>query len=88
MPIDPSYLSIDSQNALILLSVLRDVFEGMSGTWMGKDYSGISDIMDFYEMENRRRVFELLQVGEKELGKFYAQKQKEQQQMSKAKRAR
>ena len=60
----------------------------MSGSWMGKDYSGLSAIMDIYEIEDRRSVFELLQQCERELGKYYVQKQKEQESLSKAKRAR
>jgi hypothetical protein len=88
MPLDPSMLSLEAQYALLLLNVLPDKWEGMSGSWMGKDYSGLSAILDIYSIENRQEVFELLQVAEKELGKFYAQKQKEQQNLAKTKRAR
>lgn len=88
MPIDPAYLGQNAQYALILLNVLPDKWEGMSGSWMGKDYSGLSAIMDIYEIEDRREVFELLQIAEQELGKHYRQKQKEQESLSKAKRAR
>lgn len=88
IPLDPSDLTMESQQALILLNVLPDKWEGMSGSWMGKDYSGLEAIMNIYEIEDRRRVFELLQMGEAELGKYYAQKQKERESLSKAKRAR
>jgi len=88
MPIDPSFLDTNAQYALILLNVLPDKWEGMSGSWMGKDYSGLAAIMDIYEIEDRREVFELLQVAEDELGKHYRQKQKEQESLAKAKRAR
>ena len=88
MPIDPSFLSVDAQYALILLNSLPDKWEGMSGSWMGKDYSGLSAIMDIYEIPDKRLAFELLQVAEQELGKYYAQKHKEQESLSKAKRAR
>jgi hypothetical protein len=88
MPIEVSSLSFESQQSLILLNCLPDKWEGMSGSWMGKDYSGLSAIMDIYEIEDRRRVFELLQIGENELGKHYSQKKKEQEAMSKAKKGR
>lgn len=88
MPLDPADLSIETQQALVLLNVLPDKWEGMSGSWMGKDYSGLEAIMNIYEIEDRRRVFELLQTGETELGKYYAQKRKEQDALAKAKRAR
>ncbi len=88
IPIDPATLSLEVQHTLILLNSLPDKWEGMSGSWMGKDYSGLSAIMDIYEMEDRRSIFELLQICESELGKFYQQKQKEQESLAKAKRAR
>jgi len=88
MPIDPSILSLEAQQALILLNSLPDKWEGMSGSWMGKDYSGLSAILDIYEIEDRRSVFELLQQCERELGKYYAQKQKEQESLAKAKKGR
>lgn len=88
MPIDPSTLSLEVQQALVLLNALPDKWDGMSGSWMGKDYSGLSAIMDIYEIDDRRVVFELLKQAEQELGKYYTQKQKEQESLSKAKRAR
>lgn len=88
MPLDPSMLSLEAQYALILLNALPDKWDGMSGSWMGKDYSGLSAILDIYEVDNRKEVFELLQTAERELGKFYAQKHKEQESLAKAKRAR
>jgi hypothetical protein len=88
MPIDPSTLSLEVQQALVLLNALPDNWEGMSGSWMGKDYSGLSAIMDIYEIDDRRVVFELLKQAEQELDKHYTQKQKEQESLSKAKRAR
>lgn len=88
MPLDPSHLSIECQQALLLLNALPDLWEGMNGTWLGKDYSGLFDIMTIYQIENRRDVFELLKVCESELSNYYAQKRKEQEQLSKAKRGR
>lgn len=88
MPLDPGTFEIEAQQALILLNSLPDRWDGMSGTWMGKDYSGLSAILDIYEVEDKRQVFELLQIAEAELGKFYAQKQKEQESQAKAKRAK
>ena len=55
---------------------------------MGKDYSGLMDIMDIYSMDNRKEVFTLLKVAEAEASKFYAEKQKQQESLNKAKRGR
>jgi hypothetical protein len=88
MPIDPSFLDINAQYALLLLNALPDNWDSMGGAWLGKDYSGLSAIMDIYSIEDKREVFELLKVAEDELGKHYRQKQKEQESLAKAKRAR
>ena len=77
IPIDPSTLPIESQQALLLLNYLPDLWEGLKGTWLGKDYSGLLAIMDIYEIEDRKKVFERLKELESVLSKFYLQKQKE-----------
>jgi hypothetical protein len=86
MPAEPSSLPIECQQALLLLNSLPDRWDGMSGSWFGKDYSGLSAIMDIYEIDNRKEIFELLQLAEQEMGKFYAQKQKERESLAKANR--
>jgi hypothetical protein len=88
LPVDPSTLSIEAQQALLVLNSLPDMWEGMSGTWLGKNYNGLETILDIYDIEDKKTVFELLKIAEHELGDFYAKKQKEQQNMSKAKRAK
>lgn len=88
IPKDPSTFSLEAQQALVLLNALPDKWEGMNGIWLGKDYSGLVDIMDIYSVEEKREVFDLLKICEDELGKFYAQKRKEQEQLAKSKRGR
>lgn len=88
IPKDPSAFSLEAQQALIMLNVLPDKWEGMSGTWLGKEYAGLLDIMELYQIEDKKQVFELLKVCEDELGKFYAEKRKQQEQLSKAKKGR
>ena len=88
MPMDPSVLSLRAQQALILLRSLPDLWDCISGSWLGKDYSGLAAIMDIYDMEDKRKVFELYKEAERELGEYYAQKQKEQASLAKTKRAK
>ena len=88
MPKEPSALAYEVQQALLLLNVLPDKWEGMSGTWLGKDYAGLDAIFNIYEIDSPRDVFELLQVAEKELGDYYAHKQKEKESLGKASRGR
>ena len=89
IPIDPASLPLESQQALVLLNALPDKWEGMNGVWLGKDYAGLADIMSIYQInDNKLAVFELLKVCEAQLGKYYEQKRKEQEQLSKSKRGR
>ena len=58
----------------------------MSGSWMGKDYSGLMDIMNIYRMDNKREVFDRLKIDEGEAGKLYAETAKQQENRRKEKR--
>ena len=58
----------------------------MSGSWMGKDYSGLMAIMDIYQLDNKREVFDLLKVAEGEAAKYYAEKAKQRESLNKVKR--
>ena len=77
IPLDISDLSYDSQQALLLFNILPDKVEGMNGIWLGKEYAGLADIMDIYEIDNRKDVLDLLQICIREASKVYA-KQREQ----------
>ena len=76
LPQDGTNLSLECQQALTILNALPDNWEGMNGTWLGKDYSGLGTVMGIYEIESRREVFELLKEAESVLGKYYAQQAK------------
>jgi len=76
LPQDGSNLSLECQQALTVLISLPDIWEGMNGTWLGKDYSGLGTIMDIYEIDDRRAVFTLLKEAESLLGKYYTQQSK------------
>ena len=88
IPKDPSIFSLEAQQALVILNALPDIWEGMNGVWLGKNYNGLMDIMDLYQIDDKLQVFELLKICEDELSKYYSQKRKEQEQLAKAKRGR
>ena len=58
VPLDIEDLSYNSQQALLLFNILPDKIEGMNGVWLGKEYAGLSDIMDIYEIDSRRDVLD------------------------------
>ena len=84
VPKDASDLGYEAQQALLLFNALPDLVEGMNGIWLGKNYSGLGDIMDIYQITNRKEVFELLKVAEGEASKFYSQKRKESERLAKS----
>lgn len=84
LPIDPSTLSLEAQQSLIVLNSLPDNWDGMSGVWLGKDYSGLSAIMDIYDIDNKREVFELMKVAENILGKHYEELRKQRESLNKS----
>lgn len=71
IPVDPSDLSLEAQQALLLFNVLPDKIEGMNGIWLGKDFSGIGDIFNFYNIDNELDVFEFLTFIIAQYSRFY-----------------
>jgi len=85
IPPDPSDLSLEVQYALLLFSTLPDKVGGMSGVWLGKDFGGLIDIMEIYQIENKKEVLEYLLVCIEVAGKHYAEQHKAMETQSKAK---
>jgi len=75
-PLDITDLSYEAQLALFLFNVLPDKIEGMSGIWLGKDFSGLGDIMSIYGVEKNRDAFDLLQICIAESSKHYEAQRK------------
>lgn len=69
-------LSEDAQSALFLFNVLPDKIDSMSGSWLGKEFAGLLDLMTIYNMSNHRDVFDLLLVCIHEAGEHYENQRK------------
>lgn len=79
---DPENLTENAQWSLILFKVLPDKIDGMGAGWYGKDLSCLAYVMDLYEIENQKRVFELLIICISEYQKFVsAERRKEYDKM-------
>lgn len=82
IPKDPSDLTYECQQALVIFNILPDRIEGMSGSWLGKDLNSLNSIMDIYEIDDKREVLDFILV----IQSIYSQHYSEQQKMkSKAK---
>jgi hypothetical protein len=64
IPVEFDDLSPDVQEAFGIYSKLRDEWDSMNGVYLGKNFLGIMDIFDLYEVlkEDRRTIFDLLNV--------------------------
>ena len=44
------------QMAFFIYSLLSDTWEGMNGMYMGKNLSGLGELLNIYEIEDRKTV--------------------------------
>lgn len=64
IPVDYEDLHLDVQEAMGIYHKLRDEWDTMNGTYLGKSYAGIIDIFTILEVpiEDRRTLFDLLGI--------------------------
>jgi hypothetical protein len=60
IPVEFEDFPLEVQEAYLLYNILSDNWDGMSGTYMGKDLSGIKDIMEIYGIEDARLTLQLI----------------------------
>jgi predicted nucleotidyltransferase component of viral defense system len=62
IPVELADFPPEIQQAFEVYQVLQDVWEPMSGTYMGKNMNGISDLFQIYQVpqDERRFVIELI----------------------------
>ena len=53
--------------AFFMFDLLSDVYEGMSGTYMGKDWSHCSQIFELWEIEDRKTTMWFMKLYERVL---------------------
>ena len=64
MPVDLSGLPVEVQTAFFLYGFLPDVWEGMSGTYMGKDWTSLEYLIKLYEVEEPKVVIMFMKMYE------------------------
>jgi hypothetical protein len=62
IPVEYEDLLIDVQEALDIYYKLKDEWDTMNGNYMGKNFSGLGDILEILEIpkEDRKTIFHLI----------------------------
>ena len=59
IPVDTEDFPIEIQQVLNIYFKLRDEWDGMSGSYMGKSYAGLGDILDIHGIEKADKEYVL-----------------------------
>lgn len=65
IPIELDDLYDDVQEAFIVYNLLKDTWDSMAGVYLGKDFSGITDIMTIQEIDDPKTCFSILKLIDK-----------------------
>jgi hypothetical protein len=66
------------QEAFQVWSYLTDQWDGMSGSYFGKQIAGVKDVMELLEVSNKKEVFKLVKIIDIKYMKHVNKKQKQQ----------
>lgn len=62
IPIDFDDLPEEVQEAIYVYNMLQDNYDTMNGYYLGKNLSGLKDVFDIAEVEDRKTVFSIIQI--------------------------
>jgi len=64
MPLETSVFPHEVQVAFFMFNIMSDRWDGMSGTYMGKDWSSLETFFNIHETEDRIVVVYLIKLWE------------------------
>ena len=73
MPLASSDFPEEVQVAFFMFSLLPDHYEGMSGAYMGKEWSTVEHLFNMYEVESPKIVHYIMKLYEGEIVVYRAQ---------------
>ena len=89
MPLDASAFPVEVQVAFFVFDLLSDRWEGMSGTYLGKDWSPAKFIMETFEIEDIKTIVFFAKLYDnilmKERAEAASKKQKAEERRAKTK---
>lgn len=87
VPVELEDFPAEIQQAFEIYQVLQDVWESMSGTYLGKNINGINDLFDIYQIpqEEKRFILELIAVIDNERMSQLSIKRKQEESLKQVK---
>jgi hypothetical protein len=87
MELPPEFEDLDyeCQVALNLFHILPDKIDGMGGNWLGKEWAGLFDIMEVFNIEDRKDVFEYMLLCQSVYATHYHEQKKIRDSQNKSK---
>ena len=74
MPLETSMFPHEVQVAFFVFNFMPDRWEGMSGSYMGKDWNSLEAILNIHEIEDRAVVVYLIKLWESVIVSYRAEK--------------
>ncbi len=60
IPVEFDDLMLDIQEAMTVYGLLQDNWDTMNGNYLGKNYSGVVELLIIYEIDDKKSMFRLL----------------------------
>ena len=74
MTLETSAFPVEVQVAFFVFDLLPDRWEGMSGSYLGKDWSSAKFLLDTYEIDDQKSTIYFLKVYETLMVNYRAEK--------------
>tara|TARA_B100001059_G_scaffold226925_1_gene256034 strand:+ start:6401 stop:6703 length:303 start_codon:yes stop_codon:yes gene_type:complete len=75
MPLDASVFPEEIQVAFFMHQLISDRWDGMSGTYMGKNWIETTQIFDLYKIENKKETLYFMQMYDGVIMKYRSDEQ-------------
>jgi len=86
MPLEATAFPAEVQVAFFVYSYLSDVWEGMSGSYMGKDWSHIDTLFKLFEIDDPKIVLYFMKMYERTVVTHRAEEQERKRKADERKR--
>jgi len=85
MPLEPSVFPEEVQMAFFISDLVSEKWDGMSGMYMGKNWTETTQLFHLYEVDNRRDVLYFMKLHDSLLQRKRHEDQKRKEKKNKTK---